>query len=139
MAVALPIAMRSPLLREAHSSAHHGFTLLEILVVIALISLLTTAVAVGAMTMLEKAKIEQAKNDTATLASVAEASLVMEQNETCPTVAELRRDGLLSRRTNTEDPWGTPYRLECEPGYPIAISAGPDSTFDTDDDVKSEP
>lgn len=116
--------------------AHRGFTLLEILVVIALISLLTTGVAVGALRMLEKAKIEQAKNDTANLASVAETFLVW--NENCPTAEELRRDGLLSRRANTEDPWGTSYRIECEPGYAIATSAGPDSTFGTGDDVKSE-
>lgn len=139
MAVAPSIAMRSSLLRGTHRHAHRGFTLLEILVVIALISLLTTAVAVGALTMLEKAKIETAENDTASLASVAEAFLVTGGGEDCPTVAELRRDGLLSRRTKTEDPWGTPYRIECEPGYAIAISAGPDSTFETRDDVKSEP
>ena len=28
--------------------------------------------------------------------------------------------------------------LECEPNYAIATSAGPDSTFGTGDDVKSE-
>ena len=89
--------------------------------------------------MLERAKIEQAKHDTASLASVAEAFQVTGGSEDCPTVAELRRDGLLSRRTKTEDPWGTPYRIQCEPGYAIAISAGPDSTFGTGDDVKSEP
>lgn len=123
----------------SHRAARLGFTLLEILVVIALISLLTTGVAVGALRMLEKARIEQAKNDTASLASVAEAFLVTEGNEHCPTVEELRRDGLLSRRTNTEDPWGTPYRIECEADYAIAISAGLDSIFGTSDDVKSEP
>lgn len=107
--------------------------------VIALISVLTTGVAVGALAMLEKAKKEQAKNDTANLASIAEAFLVTAHNEDCPTAEELRRDGLLSRRAKTVDPWGTPYRIACEPDYAIAISAGPDSTFDTADDVKSEP
>lgn len=131
--------MRLRPFRGTYRNAYRGFTLLEILVVIALISLLTTGVAVGAIRMLEKAKIEQAKNDTANLASVAEAFLLVEQNENCPTVEELRRDGLLSRRAKTEDPWGTPYRIECEPGYAIATSAGPDSTFDTSDDVNSEP
>jgi len=136
--VALSTAMRSSPASPAVTRPR-GFTLLEILVVIALISLLTTGVAVGATRMLEKAKIEQAKTDTANLASVAEAFLVAKGNEACPTVEELRRDGVLSRRAKTEDPWGTPYRIQCEPSYAIAISASPDSTFETADDVKSEP
>ena len=33
------------------------------------------------------------------------------------------------------DPWGTPYRLDARP-LPAAVrSAGPDQTFETDDDV----
>lgn len=117
---------------------HHGFTLLEILVVIALISLLTTGVAVGAITMLEDSKEKQAKTDTASLASVAEAFVITHDDESCPTPDELRRDGLLSRRSNTEDPWGTPYQIRCGSSYAIATSAGSDKTFDTADDIRSE-
>jgi general secretion pathway protein G len=100
-------------------NGRRGFTLLEILVVIALISLLTTGVAVGA----------------ASLASVAEAFVITHDDESCPTPEELGRDGLLSHRSNTEDPWGTPYRIRCEASYAVAISAGPDGAFDTSDDI----
>jgi general secretion pathway protein G len=118
--------------------ARRGFTLLEIMVVIALISLLTTGVAVGALKMLEDSKKKQAKTDAASLASVAEAFVITHGDQNCPTPEELSRDGLLSHRSNTDDPWGTPYRVRCEPSYAVATSAGPDRAFDTDDDIHSD-
>ena len=137
MALAVLDAML--LLRHAvRRTARSGFTLLEILVVIALISLLATGVAVGALKMLEDSKKKQAKTDTASLASVAEAFVITHGDQSCPRPQELRRDGLLSHRSNTEDPWGQPYRIRCESSYAVATSAGPDGTFDTSDDIHSD-
>ena len=136
-AIAVLNAMPSP--RHAvRRNARRGFTLLEILVVIALISLLTTGVAVGALKMLEESKKKQAKSDAASLASVAEAFVITHDDQDCPTPEELSRDGLLSHRSKIEDPWGTTYRIRCEPGYAVATSAGPDGAFDTDDDIDSD-
>ena len=128
----------SPPRHSVRHNARRGFTLLEILVVIALISLLTTGVAVGALTMLENSKKKQAATDAASLASVAEAFVITNRDQDCPTPEELSRDGLLSHRSKIEDPWGTPYRIRCEPSYAVASSAGPDGAFDTDDDIRSD-
>jgi hypothetical protein len=67
-----------------------------------------------------------------------EGSLASRGSEECPTPDEMQRDGFLSSRSKTEDPWGTPYRIQCEPDYAIAISAGRDGIFDTGDDIKSD-
>ena len=77
--------------------------------------------------------------DAAALAAAAEAFIIGHGSEECPTPDEMQRDGFLSSRSNTEDPWGTPYRIVCTPDSAIAISAGCDRTFDTGDDVTSEP
>jgi len=108
------------------------------MVVIALISLLTTGVAVGALKMLRDAEDEQARTNAAALAAAAEAFIIGHGSEECPTPEEMQRDGVLSSRSKTEDPWGTPYRIVCETDSAIAISAGRDRTFDTSDDVKSD-
>ncbi len=136
MAIAVLNAMPSPR-RAIRREPRYGFTLLEIMVVIALISLLTTGVAVGALKMLRDAKDEQAKTNAAALAAAAEAFIIGHGSEDCPTPEEMQRDGVLSSRSKTEDPWGTPYRIVCVPDSAIAISAGPDLVFDTEDDISS--
>jgi general secretion pathway protein G len=137
MGIAVLNAMPSPR-RAIRRAPTHGFTLLEIMVVIALISLLTTGVAVGAIRMLREAEDKQAKINAAALATAAEAFIISHRSEECPTPEEMQRDGVLSSRSKTEDPWGTPYRIVCAPDSAIATSAGRDQTFDTDDDVKSD-
>ena len=137
MGIAVLNAMPSPR-RAIHRDPTHGFTLLEIMVVIALISLLTTGVAVGAIRMLRDAEDKQAKINAAALATAAEAFIISHRSEECPTPEEMQRDGVLNSRSKTEDPWGTPYRIVCETDSAIAISAGRDRTFDTSDDVKSD-
>ena len=135
------IAVSTPMPSPRHAirrNARRGFTLLEIMVVIALISLLTTGVAVGALKMLRGAEDEQAKTNAAALAAAAEAFIIGHGSEECPTPDEMQRDGFLSSRSNTEDPWGTPYRIQCESDSAIAISAGRDGIFDTGDDIKSD-
>jgi len=137
MGIAAANTMPSPR-RAIRREPTHGFTLLEIMVVIALISLLTTGVAVGALKMLEDSKKKQAATDAASLASVAEAFVITHGDQNCPTPEELSRDGLLSHRSKIEDPWGTTYRIRCEPSYAVASSAGPDGAFDTGDDIHSD-
>jgi general secretion pathway protein G len=137
MAIAAPNAMPSPR-TEGHRNARRGFTLLEIMVVIALLSLLATAVAVAVLPMLTVSEDKQAQTNAAALAAAAEAFIIGHGSEECPTPEEMQRDGVLSSRSKTEDPWGTPYRIVCEPDSAIAISAGRDRTFDTGDDVKSD-
>ena len=78
-----------------------------------------------------------AGTDAAVLAAAAEAFIIGHGSETCPTADEMKRDGFLSSRANTEDPWGTPYRIVCEAEYVVAVSAGPDLVFDTEDDIGS--
>ena len=137
MAIAVLNAMPSPR-RAIRREPSHGFTLLEIMVVIALISLLTTGVAVGALTMLRDSEDKQARTNAVALAAAAEAFIIAHGSDECPTLEEMKREGALSSRSSTEDPWGTSYRIDCESGSPDAISAGRDRTFGTSDDVSSD-
>jgi Type II secretion system (T2SS), protein G len=44
---------------------------------------------------------------------------------------------MLLKKTNLDDPWGTPFRFRIIDGHPVVDSAGPDRKFDTPDDIKS--
>ena len=57
-------------------------------------------------------------------------------DDECPTPARLKELGELDASTSTDDPWGTAYRITCEPEETIASSAGPDHAFGTDDDIR---
>jgi general secretion pathway protein G len=127
----------------AHRDPSRGFTISKVLVPIALVALVGTAFAarlpeIWVCTFPPPARSDAAALSAAALAAAAEAFLVGHGSQECPTPEEMQRDGVLSSRSKTEDPWGTPYRIVCEPDSAIAISAGRDRTFDTSDDVKSD-
>ena len=130
----------SPPRHAVHRGARRGFSFLKILVAIAAVSLLGIATTVWLPRIWPCTKTPKAPvgTDAAALAAAAEAFIIGHGSEECPTPDEMQRNGFLSSRSNTEDPWGTPYRIQCEPGYAVASSAGPDGAFDTSDDVKSD-
>jgi hypothetical protein len=57
--------------------------------------------------------------------------------ESCPTPGDLKRQLFLDRAKNTDDAWGTPFRIECEAKQAVVVSAGPDLVFDTEDDFEA--
>jgi Tfp pilus assembly protein PilE len=118
-----------------------GFTLLKILVAIAVVSLLGIAATMWLpkIRVCTKTPNAYAGTDAAALAAAAEAFIIGHGSEECPSPDEMQRDAVLSSRSNTEDSWGTPYRIVCETDSAIAIFAGCDRIFDTGDDVTSEP
>jgi hypothetical protein len=112
----------------------------KILVAIAVVSLLGIAATTWLPKMWPCTKTPNAPagTDAAALAAAAEAFIIAHGSEECPTPDGMQRGGFLSSRSNTEDPWGTPYRIVCGPDSAIAISAGRDRTFDTSDDLLSD-
>jgi len=75
--------------------------------------------------------------DAASLASAAMLYLRENGAENCPTAADLKRELFLDRARNTDDAWGTPFRIECEGEGAVVVSAGPDLVFDTEDDFEA--
>ena len=55
----------------------------------------------------------------------------------CPTVDDLIADGKLDEDTNTDDPWGLGYDIECRGDNVVVTSAGPDGEWDTEDDIST--
>jgi general secretion pathway protein G len=133
-------------------SSQAGFTLLEIMLVVAIIVLLLGAAAFKLLPMLDSAKITRAQTD---ISAYNTALLTYSSNNRGrpPSTAQ-GLDALVNRPTGdpkpqswvrlmesiTPDPWGNPYIYKyptthkTASGYDL-YSAGPDRIPDTEDDV----
>lgn len=116
--------------------ASKGMTLIEIMIVIAIIGLIMGGLAFALMGRLDTAKDKTAVNEVTRLSTTAEMYEV--EKGKCPKdLAALKAGGYIKKIM--KDPWGTPYELKCpgEHGRIDVWSAGPDKELSTEDDVTS--
>ena len=120
----------------AARKASRGMTLIEILVVLAIIGLIIGGVTVVASNAFSGAQEDTAKNEV--LAIEQQVEMYKVQKKKCPkSMQDLKAAGITKKVK--KDPWGTPYDIKC-PGEesPIEVrSAGPDKELGSDDDIKS--
>ena len=117
-------------------AASKGMTLIEIMIVIAIIGLIMGGLAFALMGRLDTAKDKTAITQVTQLTTTAEMYEV--EKGKCPKdLAELKAGGYIKKLM--KDPWGKPYEVKCpgEHGRVDVRSAGPDGEFGTDDDVNS--
>ena len=126
-------------LRRLRNRAQRGMTLIEIMVVVAIISMLMGTVAVGAFSQLEKSKV---KNARMVIKAVEQALVAYQTDNTdsCPKqLVDLYTQKYLTKEP--KDPWGEPLVFKC-PGEhnkdgADLVSKGKDKQEGTADDVKS--
>lgn len=125
------------------ASMRAGFTLMEILVAVAIIGILGTVAVQTVTGNIEKAKQTAAKEACATIKNAVTSyylnykkmptslnDLVTAKGEDEPIIEG--GEGAL------EDPWGETYKYEQKGKKFAIISAGPDGEFGTDDDIRSD-
>ncbi len=113
-----------------------GMTLIEILVVLAIIGLIMGGVAIMAFNQFDEAKIKTTRKDIANLASSVEMYKLSKNK--CPKSAQdLKAAGIIARVT--KDPWGNDYVFKCpgEHGTVDISSNGKDGEAGTEDDINS--
>lgn len=116
-----------------------GVTLVEVLIVVAILSLIAGSVAIFAVPRYIGAQKDTARNDTRTLVQVVETYRLTrpEAGAECPTFDALKAAQVLKADQNVLDPWRHPYRILCD-GPAIAISSdGPDGVAGDDDDISA--
>ena len=123
------------LLRARHA-LRRGVTLIEILIVLAIVGLIAGGVAVVAVPAFAKAQIKQAQTDARTIHPVAEKYRVDHSGDQCPTVELLREKNELSKTSKVTDPWDTPYKILCGDEEITVFSFGPDKKENTADDIR---
>jgi general secretion pathway protein G len=126
------MAMKSKTFRRALS---RGVTLIEILIVLAIVGLIAGGVAVVAVPKYQESQKNQAKIDARTIHPVAEKYKV-DHPGVCPTVEQLRAEKELSAASKVTDPWDSPYKIICGDEDIMVLSFGPDKKENTNDDIR---
>lgn len=112
-----------------------GVTLVEILIVLAIVGLIAGGIAVYAVPKFQKAQIDNTKNNLKMLQQVSDAWRATHAGE-CPTVQRLKDEKEISASSDTNDAWGSAYKIVCDDESSTVISFGPDKKEGTPDDIR---
>lgn len=116
-----------------------GMTLIEIMIVVAIIGLIMGGVGVVAFTQWKKAQIKEARTEVHEVMTALQLWATQEPTPCPPSLAELVNQKVLSKAA--KDPWGEDLIFRCpgeqNPDGADVISKGPDRREGTQDDIKS--
>lgn len=116
-----------------------GVTLVEVLIVVAIIALVSTGVGLAAVAYWEKARNKTAATNARNLRAVVKLWLTEHDDSACPDVEALARDQVLDRDSPRLDPWGKPWHIECVEHDAVILSDGHDRLPGTADDIRIPP
>lgn len=116
-----------------------GMTLLEVLIVLALISLVAGSIGVMVFNNFKKGQVKVARTQVGEVLGAVQ-QYMMDNNNNCPNgIEDLVNQKLLKK--GYKDPWGKEFVLRCpgeqDPDGVDVSSSGPDKAPGTDDDVNS--
>ena len=124
---------------HTRTRAARGVTLFEVLIVIALMAMLSSAIAVAVLTYWEHAKQHHAETTARTIRGAVKVWWLEHDSSICPKVADLLHDGTLERGGPELDPWGGAWTLACD-GRDVTVSSnGSDRMPNTADDIRVPP
>ena len=95
--------------------AARGVTLVEVLIVLAIMALIAGSAVFLVFPELAKAKISTTALSAATIKKAAELYINIDGASNCPTVDDLVNSRKLEKG-KTNDSWGTPFKIECKEG-----------------------
>jgi general secretion pathway protein G len=112
--------------------AARGVTLVEVLIVVAIMAVIAGGVTVVAFPQFKKAKVDAAMVGCHAVKQAADLYQNLEStSDQCPTIQDLVRTKKIDG-ARTEDPWGMQYRIDCATGDIRVCSNGnnrkPEST-----------
>jgi general secretion pathway protein G len=126
--------------KKRRRAVEAGFTLLEIMVVLAIIALIAGGVGAAVFKQYRKAQVQTGKMKVKAVRD-ATAQFMMDNSNNCPKgIDELLSQKYLDRN-NGKDPWGKDFTFRCpgtnDPDTADVTSAGPDRQEGSADDIKS--
>lgn len=119
--------------RERRRAA--GVTLVEVMIVVAIMALLSGGVAVVVIPKLKEAQVSTAKTSAQVMRRAVQDWQRVNNEYGCPTMSQLLEGKHLDSSSNMDDPWGMPWGLVCTEDDVFVQSQGPDKKQGTQDDI----
>lgn len=127
------------------NAARSGFTLVELLVVVAILGILGTIGLQGVTKHIENTRKTAAKQAVDNIRGAVTAYMIGEKKSVPPTDLKVIIDQsgdedpyLDGGEGALVDPWDGDYRIEVKGRRFVIISNGPDGSPNTDDDIRSD-
>jgi general secretion pathway protein G len=139
------LLIMSTSLRNAFRRARdsRGYTLLEILVVLAIIGLIAGVTALALFKFIPEARVKTSRESARVIRNAASLYRMDHTETDCPTIAVLTDAQVLDDATKKTDAWDVPFLIECEEptgtrrqARITVVSAGPDKKMGTLDDIR---
>jgi general secretion pathway protein G len=122
------------MVRRLKKVAQRGVTLVEVLIVVAIMALIAGGVSFLVLPKFRDAQIKTAKTTARSIRNVATQYLALKNGE-CPTVQQLIAEKELDSAGDTKDPWGSQFTIRCD-GDDVSVSSpGPDKKEGSQDDI----
>lgn len=121
--------------RRAKGRRAAGVTLVEVLIVVAIMAMLAGLVSFAVLPQLDKASKDTARQNAIAIRKAAQL-WQMDNGTDCPSVSQLKKDKYLDKVGNTEDPWGKAFKIKCADSEIYVASSGPDKKRNTEDDIQ---
>src|ERR1700748_709734 len=116
-------------------AAGRGVTLVEVLIVVAIIAMVAGGVAVFALPKYKEAQIKNAETGARIVRTAVQQWQAANNETSCPTISQLVQEKELDPGQSANDSWNQPYTLTCTDDEVIITSNGPDKKKGTKDDI----
>jgi general secretion pathway protein G len=112
-----------------------GVTLVEVLIVVAIMAMLASGVTFAILPKYKEAQISTARTSARVMRRAVQDWQRVNNEVVCPTTSQLVEGKHLDSGTELDDPWGQPWTLSCTDEEVFVQSNGPDKKQGTADDI----
>ena len=116
-------------------AAARGVTLIEVLIVVAILSLIAAGVTVAVLPKFRQAQVDTATTNARQIRNAVNRWRATRGGDECPSISTLVKDKEIDSASKTNDPWEQPYSIKCVDDETIVSSPGPDKKDGTKDDI----